>query len=225
MALTVNSEMPTQTGVTATALSSVTYAFTNTAGTFIQMCCSGSLGGVGDTITSITYNGVEADTLTKFRSATNGLAYQTIGTLKNPATGANNVVVTFSTAMNFFTFGCISYTGQHATTPVGTVATSDGNSSGHHTQVVTSSAGNIVTGLYGDGCGIASVDGTLSWRTADNCTASNNTGACDRYAGAASVTIGFTDTVADSWMIMGMEIVAAAAAGGPGLLMQSQICL
>ena len=222
MALLIDSEMPADTGVMVHNQSSVTFSFTNTAGTFIQMCAVGGLVTNTDTITSMTYNGVEADRKDAYRDPGNGVNYGTIGTLANPATGANNVVVTFNTTMNGFSFGCLSFTGQHASAPVGDIQTNSGFAGGSHTVTVSSASGNIVSGLYGDGCGVASVNGAISWRTTDDCSGSLYTGACDTYSGAASVVAGFTDVGADNWWVMGMDIVAAAGGAAAGKRPQSR---
>ena len=227
MALVIDSEMPAAAGAIASGASSLSYSFTNTAGTFLQILTTGALGVGTDTITSMKYNGVEADAKQLNRATIDGLAYQGIGTLANPATGANTVLITFSAVMVKFSSGCISYTGQHATTPVGNTATASGFSGGAHTLNLSSAAGNIVTGLYGDGCGINTLLGTQSWQIADDCGGHLHSGACDRQNGAATVTTGFTDVGADNWMITAQEIVAAPGivAAPAGAMLQSQICL
>ena len=215
MALTIDSEMPTQTGFAGTGLTTYTFSFTNTAGTFLQVHMVGTIG-TGDTITAMSYNGVAMDRIDQYVHTGTSLAYGGVGTLKNPATGSNTVSITMGSSSGTCEAGCISFSGQHASAPVGNIVTlfSDGGtygSSSHPFVTVSSAADNIVTGTFGHGCNISAVDHTLSWRTANSCSSALQTGACERQAGAASVTTGYTVGASGDWVyIIGMEIVAAA---------------
>ena len=219
MALTIDSEMPTQTGFTGTGLTTYTFAFTNTAGTFLQAHTTGTIGTSGTTISAMSYNSVAMDQIDQYVHTGNANGYGGVGTLKNPATGSNTMSITMSNSSYHCHMGCISFSGQHASAPVGNIVTlfSDGTTygSGSHPFVTVSSAtGNIVTGTFGHGCNISAVDHTLSERTADDCGGSLDTHAVERQAGAASVTTGYTVGGTGDWVyIIGMEIVAAAAGG------------
>ena len=219
MALTIDSEMPTQTGFTGTGLTTYTFAFTNTAGTFLQAHATGTINTSGTTITAMSYNSVAMDRIDQYVHTGVANGYGGVGTLKNPATGSNTMSITMSNASFACHMGCISFSGQHASAPVGNIVTlfSEGTTygSGSHPFVTVSSAtGNIVTGTFGHGCNISAVDHTLSERTADDCGGSLDTHAVERQAGAASVTTGYTVGAGGDWVyIIGMEIVAAAAGG------------
>lgn len=95
-----------------------------------------------DTPTGATYNGV-AMTAIPSSTAANG-NYKIAGFyLIAPATGTNNVVISFSGTMSDMGAGSVSFTDAHQTTPLGTAVTATGTST-TPSVTVSSAAGEIV---------------------------------------------------------------------------------
>lgn len=151
-----------------------------------------------DTPTGVTYNGV-AMTAIPSSTAANG-DYKIAGYyLINPATGTNNVVISFTGSMFDIGAGSVSFTDAHQTTPLGTAVTATGTST-TPSVTVSSAAGEIVLdGLVIVHSGTLTVDGsqTQQWKA--------NTGnAFIKYAGsteggAASTTMSWSNSTSQAW--------------------------
>lgn len=139
------------TGQTATAVSSVTYAHT-VAGSnrlLTVMVMLQRSGAATSTISGVTYNGVAMTQATQEHTYSNTIL-TAVYYLIAPATGANNVVVTLSSAVTTdIVVGSVSLTGVAQTTPLnGTFAT--GNFSSPATSTLTTTQANswLIGSLY-----------------------------------------------------------------------------
>jgi hypothetical protein len=200
--LTVNSEMASATGATATA-ASLTYSFSNTAGTFLLVGVV--LGDPGRTVSSVTYGGVAmtlVDSQITHDGVTGGRVY--IYKLSSPLTGANNVVVT-PDASTIIMSGAISFTGENAT-PLGTPFKAAGNSGTITVNVTGTASSSIIVDVAGSGVFFSGQTGTLSWeRNVSNSTYSGN-GSSQRSPGnGGTVTMSHTAT-GDGWAIIAVEV-------------------
>ncbi|HEX9895911.1 MAG TPA: hypothetical protein VGA78_18410, partial [Gemmatimonadales bacterium] len=106
-------------------------------------------------VSSVTYNGVGLTQVGSVASATDTRVE--IWRLIAPATGTNNVVITFSAnVINGAKAGVATFTGVDQTTPLGTFASANGNSAGPATVDVTSATNELVfdtVGCEGDDLG------------------------------------------------------------------------
>lgn len=186
-------------GTSGTAVASLTYAHT----------CSGSnrllfvVVGYGDTpanayeVTGITYNAV-AMTRSWVKHGT-AWVHNEGWYLINPATGANNVIVTFTNSVFQCASGGVSFNGVNQTTPTGTAVT-DSKSTGNPTVTVSSSTSEIViSGCSTDSQGSLDVTGgpTRRWRI-QNVGSDTDFGA-STLPGAASSVMGWTHTTGNEW--------------------------
>ncbi len=151
-----------------------------------------------DAPTGATYNGV-AMTAIPSSTAANG-NYKIAGFyLIAPATGTNNIIVSFSGSMMDMGAGAVSFTDAHQTTPLGTAVTATGTST-TPSVTVSSAAGEIVVdGLAIVHGGTLTVGGSQTQRW--NAVAS---GGYIKYAGstqggAASTTNTWTNSTSQVW--------------------------
>lgn len=137
------------------------------------------------------------------------------------ASGAHTIVITITGGAASLTLesGSLSYTGAGNTfaTAFGTPVTAFGDSSVSGTQTVTVSgttAGNMVAGLGSIGTGNITNPATSRWAANfSNSNGAGNAGMADKAAGG-SVSFTWTDTGGgDFWGAIGVEILAAVAAG------------
>lgn len=135
-----------------------------------------------------------------------------------PASGANDVVVTMD-ADSPFSVGFASYTGVDPTVPIGTSANDTGGGT-LATVDVTSAAGELVFDYtcVDDGTGTAPALSVGAGQTAQvNFSTSFGVPGFERAiassteAGAATVTMSWTDGAANSWVIIGGPLMPAAA--------------
>lgn len=109
--------------------SSLTFAFTNTAGNFLYVAAKTR----GDEVTGITYNAVSMTLVAKIASdAGSNDAWVTVFGLAGPATGANNVVITTGITSEFIGGQTSSYSGVSQTGQpyVNSTATPNSNTAG-----------------------------------------------------------------------------------------------
>lgn len=164
----------------------------------------------GVTISGVTYGGT-ALTRIGTRTLAAGWAIVELWRLVNPPSGAANVVVTPSAATDIAA-GAVSMTGVHQTTPAGTFASAEGLST--EPSVAVSGAANdlVIDVLLFDSSTVVPTVGagqTSRWTQNYGANASGST-----EAGAASVTMSWTASSAADWMIGGVAIKEAPAAGG-----------
>jgi hypothetical protein len=164
------------------------------------------------TVISITYAGAP---LTQVASAlsTVEVGGEQLGSdiwwLAAPASGANDLVTTFSGTVNGITHGWDSWAGVHQTSPVGTAATSNGTDSSADV-VVDSASGEVVVGIVAsidaNGAGTSSGD-TQRWENS-NAAQVEITGNGSSAAGAASVMMDWT-VPAVAWCASGVSLKPA----------------
>jgi len=135
-----------------------------------------------------------------------------------PASGANNIAITFSANVRAVAGG-MSYTGVHQTTPLGTAATAGASSGTTATVTVSSAAGELVVDTVGarentsenqsltKGAGQTQrYNGVSRTGTGSN---SNVVGAGSEEAGAASVTMSWTVGTSARWAIVAAPLKPA----------------
>ena len=217
MALAVDSEMPSNVGqgTSGTGTGSPwTFSFTNAAGTVLYLLVGlGANSGQTCTLGAVSYGGV-AMTSVVDTSVASGAGRVAVFRLLNPATGSNTVSIAFtrSGGTNFGIWGgCISFTGNHASTPE--VQSSGGAGTGSSASASLSgvASGNVVIAVAGSGSSMSAQSKTLTWaKNVDDNTVSSN-GRASRSVDTGSVTHSFTISASDSW---GCSIVEVAAAAG-----------
>jgi hypothetical protein len=100
--------------------------------------------GNGITISSVTYNGVAMSELWDVAHSSLG-AYHSGGLiLANPATGANDVVITFSGSADLSSAGSVSFTDADTSSPNRTAVTADGSSTTASVNASDAVSGDIV---------------------------------------------------------------------------------
>jgi hypothetical protein len=141
-----------------------------------------------ESVTSVTYAG---SSLTKIDTSTcAGSSCKTeLWYIKNPNSGANNVVVTFSFAENNVAAGATSFYNVDQTTPIGTSSTNNGNGS-PSTTITTTSTQKVFD--------VIAINTSQSWTPGTGQTQSYNTTAATMLA-AASYKQGATGSTTTSW--------------------------
>lgn len=222
MALAIDSQMPTATGASITNNTVLTYSFTNTAGTFLLVGLGWGNSAVASlVISSVTYNGVgmTVSVSVGYDGAAHNQSGTAIASLLNPATGANNVVVTLTGSISSLTAihsGAMSFTGNDTSTPV--VASSGKTNfreSAGTTATVTSgttTSGNIAVAQMAAGSGYSATSQTLSWSKNVNTNSAGGNGAMT-YANGTGGAIAFSNTIGSDFMGMVCLEVAAASGG------------
>jgi hypothetical protein len=228
---------------TCASTGSVSFSFTNTAGTLLIVGVIVTCGAGGTVYsqnaitTSVTYNGVS---LTKITGAAQAWAPDassfnqneaSLWYLTNPATGANTVVVNcqYADCANV-TFdqdviaGAQSYTGAASFgTPVGAKVDTGGGSTSPSVTVSSTTTGNLVVAMMGTGTGYTSTSNTIAWSlNVSTLTAGDNAAMTTQAPSGSSTTM--TDTVSqDWWGIVAVELQAAAAAAKEPLFEKQHI--
>lgn len=212
MALAVDSEMASQVGASGTTSTTLTYSFTNTAGTYLIVGAATCADAANPTVSGITYGGTA---MTKIDNQVYGSSVDVaLFKLASPATGANNVVVTVTTTAAIMS-GATSFTGEHATTPVGTAAKASGTSTTPSVDVTSTTSGNIVVDVAASGSAFSATGAgqTLGWVININNLASGNNGQGSREPGNGG-TVTMSETCgSDSWGIVAVEVKAAGGGG------------
>lgn len=173
------------------------------------------------TVTGVTYNGVAMTLARERREAIFNLVYSSMWYLAAPATGANNVVVTFSaTPPNNSGAIAASFTGVDQTTPQDGGA--DNEATNQESTVTVTSATNdmavdftiIVNGNTGPTVGAGQTS-----RATGNDGGSGDLMGVSTEPGAASNTMTWTWSANDkTWLALGLNLNAAAAATCPKTL-------
>lgn len=118
-------------------------------------------------VSGITYNGVSLTNLNSM--APGGNNKQSTWYLINPATGSNNIVVSFSSSLAYYQLCAVSFTGVKQTTPFGTPVTAFSNSSvtDHDSAALTTTVANswaLDTYVYGSDGGSIIADSSQTLR-------------------------------------------------------------
>jgi hypothetical protein len=125
-----------------------------------------------------------------------------------PATGANNLVVSWDTAAQAAAGGT-PFSGAHQTTPLGTAITASGTSTAPAVNSIGSATDEIViAGIATDSGPVLTEGGTLLWEV--EALLGDTSHGAQRYAGAASVNATWT-TQNESYGAGGVSIKPAAA--------------
>ena len=219
-ALGLDSEEASHVAHTGTAVnpvaSPITYSFTNTAG---NVMFEGVVVTQSTVVPSVTYNGVSMTILKTFPNwdGQNDTLYWFW--LPNPATGAHNVVVSWTGAIWNILFGAVTYHGadtnaQMTNTITATDAPSSTSTSASATLTGTTS-GNAVLSLIGTGTSVGTVTSptVTSALLNDNAgTASNNIAIGRQGTTGGSVTAGWA-VGADYWGMLVGEVNQASGTG------------
>lgn len=201
MALSVDSEMASGVAGSASNSTSLTYSFTNTAGTLLVVGVAQS----DRTISGVTYNGV-AMTQSLSVLSTNGKARSSIYYLLNPATGAHNVVVSLGGGASIVS-GAISFTGNHASLPIKTTGQSTGTSGSATTSIASISAGNIIVDCTFSSASFGTTSATRSWLK--NLSTTVNGESSRTVATGGVVTITKTVGTSNAWVAVAVEVNSA----------------
>lgn len=213
VAFDARSEISSTTGTT-----SLTVAHTTSGSNRVLYCVGTSGGGLVDiTTVTATYNSVSMTAIADVTVV--GSRTHRWWRLVAPATGANNVVFSWS-GNNYMRAICSSYTGVDQTTPEDSVVTVDGSGGG------TSSTFNVTTGATNDMVvdalvatnGITTVTAGASQtevnqEIADGTGAGMNGIASSYEAGAASVTMSWSWSGFVSYAGSAFNLNAAGAGG------------
>jgi hypothetical protein len=225
MAVAVDSQEASAAGQRGTTSgTALTWSFNNVGGTLAVMAIvlteQTASGGVA--VTQVRYNGVDftvAGTPFTWLSGSNlAILYY----LLNPATGTNTASVTATGHTNFAVIaGMLTFTGAHASAPIGTTATGSGNGVTHATtSAITAATGGYIVGIGGQGSGgtMAPDSGwTESWEKVGSGLTGGDDGECVILAADGSaLTPGFTWSSADAYGMFAAEILQAAGGGGGG---------
>lgn len=200
---------------TAGGTTSGTFAHTvnsNTDG--LLTVCAGTHVAAGVVVSGVTYNGVAMTKAIELADPTFTNVLSSLWYLKMPATGTNNVVITFSGTVNRFGVGAVSFTGVDQTTPISN-ATSASNTAGDSTINVTSSIGSVVVDCLSVGSGGTPTAGqTLRWSQIEGVFGDDS--GQQTAAGAASVTMTWDWTAAAAlYCTTAMSVNAASTASAP----------
>ena len=224
MAVTVDSQMASSVAANVNFATSLTYSFTNTAGTYLVVGaeCNAQSANPAATITGVTYAGA---TVTKYAATeaswdTGARSVGAFYTKQAPATGANNVVVSLSVSDNIIS-GAISVTGAAASAAEanGTANTS-GSSTVSPTLTLTNvQASSLCLAWYGHGAAIQTPTlnaGQVQSAFVDvNANTAGNNYTLTRFTGSGTLSPTCTVSVADQWGCGAMEILAVASSIAP----------
>ncbi len=159
--------------------------------------------------TGVTYNGV-ALALEVSQEISSGGNFSRLYELENPASGANNVVVTIGAEVQLVC-GAVSVVGADQTDCVSGNAVASGSSSSPSV-TITSATGELVLAVICSG-GVSWTAGTGETERWDLTNpAGGNSGWGGTEAGAASVTINPTQSASEIWGMCAMSFKASGAA-------------
>lgn len=205
------------------SVSSLTYSHTVTSNTngAIYVCAQGVQTGNPGAVSSVTYAGsalTRIQTQICYASSTNCLE---VWRLKAPATGANNIVITYAGTVSEIIGTSVSYTGVDQTTPEGTVATASdttGTSNGPITVNVSSATGGVVIDCASPRFALSAPTvgaGQTARAVKDDTASSGSWVGTSEEAGAATVTMSWAlTTTPREWGTIGVPINAASGGGG-----------
>lgn len=153
-----------------------------------------------------TYNGVSLSELVNSTNVSANVRVRVYG-LVAPATGANNLAFTYDAASEGRTVIAVrSFTGVHQSTPLGTIvpATAAG---GTRTVDVASAVDELVVdmGLNRLG-GTVTVGAGQTQRVNQASAVGDQVGVSSDEAGAATVTMSWTSTGGDEWVLVGIPL-------------------
>jgi hypothetical protein len=166
------------------------------------------------TINGVTYGGVAMTFIGRRHSGDSTAGYTELWVLVNPATGAQNVVVTYTDAGSIglatIEEGSVSFTGVDQTTPYDGYVTAAGNSAAP-SLTISSAVGNMTLAMLTAGAALGGVTQTTRWINNWSPDSAAGNGAQSTAAGAASVTHAASLGGADFWAILGVNVRAVGA--------------
>jgi hypothetical protein len=204
----VDSVQASNTGFSIQDNTVLTGSFNNVAGTLLV--CGATVGATAAvSITSMTYNGVSMTRVTganfAYDGATHNFVAGTIFYLTNPATGANNVVLTVSNSGGSQTLisGCISFKGNTGSPLLVTnSATRESSATTANVAVAGTTSGSIIVAILATGSGWSSTANTNVYSAnVDTRTAGGN-GEMSRAAGTGG-TVNMNNTITSDFMGIG----------------------
>lgn len=213
MAVAFDAVGPSAAGQTASNPTSVTWSHTCTGSNralLVFVAVGQNSGGDGTkTISGVTYAGVPMTHLGTRHTNDDTFGYLACYGLAAPATGANNVVVSFNSAPSVAECASESFTGVDQTTPFGTAVTAVGDS----TLATAAVAANASTSIIGFGVGVGSDTGTNPTSPATKRAQANfshsSAGGCFGMATipgtGSSVTCSWPVT-SDFWALIAVEV-------------------
>jgi hypothetical protein len=181
----------------ATDVTSLTVSHTCT-GSDLTLTAIVTIGGNAATCTGVTYNGVAmTQGVVSGPDGDNNRTY--IFYLANPATGAHNLVASFSANASPVSLGGISLTGTNTSSPIGASATPSGTSGNFSNSITTSFVNSIVVDGF--------VQGAQTAGDAPAATGTNHTSKYTFSAGlAGNVGGGITTTTAAGSRSLGWNV-------------------
>jgi hypothetical protein len=168
-------------------------------------------GGPPPTVTTtVTYGGAAMTSLGVVAADNSNVGYAQLFGLLNPATGAQTVAVTVSSA-SWITGGSVSFTGAGG---FGTAVTAFGNGTAPTVAVTGTTSGNMVVDVVATGTGVTSSSQTNRWLKNTNVSSGAGNGAGSTAAAGGSVTMAYV-VGSDYWGIIAVEVQASG--GGPSI--------
>jgi hypothetical protein len=215
MAVVIDSQMASGLGLgSSTQASPLTYSFTNTAGTVLYVFVEAASRPTG---LAVTYNGIALTEISTYAANTAGSPAGYVGwwRLLSPATGANNVSISYSSGSVSLWSGAVSLSGNHSTVPEGVIVQT------HDNGTLSTSWSSAFTGLtsgsmllhavgYGDsGATYTYTGGTKTFqKDGDTGGFTNNIAAEYAASTGSSQTLTISSSgVATSFAAIGLEIV------------------
>ncbi len=163
----------------------------------------------GDAISSVAYNGVALTKIADSGRSSGGDNAQ-IWILVAPATGANNLVITWGSTSGTNRAGTLqitSYNGVDQSTPTGTAATGTGSGTSVSVNVSGASGDYVIDVIAWDaGTATASLPGGSGQTSNFNAVSNGEGGAGSNEPGAASVTMSWTLSVSTTWSQSGIAL-------------------
>lgn len=196
---------------TSAAGSSLSWSHTCTGSNLILVVGVARRGGTSSVVSGITFNSVALTNVTA-NHPSNAIGVE-LWRLLAPDTGAHTIEITMSSSASIIEGFGVSYTGVHQSSPTGTPADIDGNSSAPSVDV-TSAAGELVV----DVVGIKATDATETLTAGASQTSRGEEGSSDggtiymyggmsEEAGAGTVTMSWDASPAsDVWVISGVAL-------------------
>lgn len=211
--LAIDSELPeTGNGTRATGAASLSFNFTNAAGTLLLVgaCTSHAVPG-GPVTSGVTYDSaaLTKDGALVFTSNRNEVS---LWKKDSPATGTKQVVITGSTTIDCITGLAMSLSGVDATSTKNSTSASGSSSTPSLTPSSAPDANNEVVGICGSGSDATATGEHLSSRTTIDVSFSAGNLQMTRYTGSGS-NRAMSETLAasDSWGMILTEVVKDAA--------------
>jgi hypothetical protein len=209
--LSVNSQMSGGVGRTnSSGASPDTWSFTNTSGNVLYVYVMYQTGSLP--ITTVTYNGVAMTQLSLTQVGSGESGFIGLFRLSNPATGANNVNITWTFGAGLVLSGAISFLGANATPDSGTATVNAWGGAGSATATVTvtgTTSGNFVIqgACYGN-TGYSTQSGTRTFLIeVDSASFCRNLAAQYQSTPGGNITPTITTTNAgNSWVTSAIEV-------------------